>query len=254
MSNIITPAILIRRVDYGDYDLILTFLTRDKGKVSVLAKAAKKSVKRFGGILELFYELEIVYPEKTKKGLPVLTEASLKQSFTDIRTDIMKTAYASYWAQLLHEWAEEGGADENIFNLFRFVLKRLDQGANTPGVLSVLFQMRFLSLSGLCPNLSCCSACSSHLLETGPTPIRFDLKSGGLLCDCCAPKAQGRDCLSRGTVKLLKWIETMDIEKAERVRFSEKSVVEAEDFLEAFLPYHVGKEPKSLKFLRKIRK
>ncbi len=54
MSGYSIPAILIRRIDYGDNDLIITFFTRDFGKTSAIAKSAKKSVKRFRGVLELF--------------------------------------------------------------------------------------------------------------------------------------------------------------------------------------------------------
>ena len=50
-----TEALVIRRVDYSDHDVILTVLTRHKGKLSLMAKNARKSVKRFSGLLELFY-------------------------------------------------------------------------------------------------------------------------------------------------------------------------------------------------------
>ncbi|MDH3827134.1 MAG: recombination protein O N-terminal domain-containing protein, partial [Desulfobacterales bacterium] len=55
-----TPAILLRRLDYGDFDLILTFLSLHRGKISLIAKSAKKSKKRFAGILELFSLMETV--------------------------------------------------------------------------------------------------------------------------------------------------------------------------------------------------
>ncbi|MGD9260057.1 MAG: recombination protein O N-terminal domain-containing protein, partial [Desulfobacterales bacterium] len=70
-----TPAVLLRRLDYGDFDLITTFFTLEKGKVTLIAKSAKKSTKRFSGILELFSVLEIVGSTGKGKGLPVLQEA-----------------------------------------------------------------------------------------------------------------------------------------------------------------------------------
>jgi DNA repair protein RecO (recombination protein O) len=54
MSILATPAVLLRRVDYGDFDLILTLFTESTGKIAVIAKHAKKSKKRFAGVLELF--------------------------------------------------------------------------------------------------------------------------------------------------------------------------------------------------------
>ena len=60
MSSLSTPAIILRRIEYGDFDLILFFLTLEKGKLSAIAKSARKSTKRFGGILELFAALDIL--------------------------------------------------------------------------------------------------------------------------------------------------------------------------------------------------
>ena len=94
-------------MDYGDFDVIITFFTLKKGKLSLIAKAAKKSTKRFAGILELFSVLEVVAGSGRNKGLSVLQEAVLKRPFSAIRADFRKTAYASYWAELIYNWIEE---------------------------------------------------------------------------------------------------------------------------------------------------
>jgi DNA repair protein RecO (recombination protein O) len=248
-----TPAILIRRVDYGDYDLILNFLTRDRGKISAIAKSAKRSQKRFGGILELFNSLDIVVSEKRGKGLALIKEASLIQPLFNVGADIRKTAYASYWAELTNLWLEEGRAQTEIYDLMAYVLAELDAGSISAEVLSVLFQMRFLSLSGLCPNLSHCSTCR---IETDAAPhhrMNFVLSKGGVVCESCAPYGAAEDCLSRGTIKQLQWIDNNDICKAARIRFSAQALKEGLQFLESFVPYHLGKEPRSLKFLRQLR-
>ncbi|MDM8553033.1 DNA repair protein RecO, partial [Desulfobacterales bacterium HSG2] len=86
MNTFSTSAIMLRRIDFGDYDLIITFLTLDMGKVSVIAKSAKRSKKRFAGILELFSVLQVVCSRG--RGLPVLQEAVLRDPFIKIRSDI----------------------------------------------------------------------------------------------------------------------------------------------------------------------
>jgi len=253
MPSYTTPAILIRRVDYGDYDLILNFLTRDKGKISAIAKSAKRSQKRFGGILELFNSLDIVVSQKRGKGLALIKEASLIQPLFNIGADIRKTAYASYWAEMTNLWLEEGRAQTEIYDLMAYVLSELDAGAVSAEVLSILFQMRFLSLSGLCPNLSHCSTCR---IETDAAPrhrMNFDLSKGGVVCETCAPYETDEHCLSRGTIKQLQWLDNGDIRKAARIRFSAQALKEGLMFLESFVPYHLGKQPRSLKFLRQLR-
>jgi DNA repair protein RecO (recombination protein O) len=253
MPQFSSPAILIRRLDYGDYDLIITFLTQQQGKLTVIAKSAKRSTKRFAGVLELFSLLDIVVSRKRGKGLPVLTEASLSQPLGNIRGDINKTAYASYWAELVNVSLEDEKPQTSIFQLLTYVLMAMDASQMPDEVLSILFQMRLLTLSGLCPNLTFCCTCHSDMGNTGQHKINVDPAKGGLVCETCSPYASGHQCLSKGTIKQLQWLNTCDLEKAPRMRFSASAMQEGMNFLEAFVPYHLGREPKSLKFLRRLR-
>ncbi|MEA3438618.1 MAG: DNA repair protein RecO [Thermodesulfobacteriota bacterium] len=253
MPTFSTPAIMLRRIEFGDYDIIITFFTLNQGKVSAIAKSAKKSTKRFSGILELFSAIDIVYGSARGKGLPVLQEAVLKQPFLKIRADIKKTAYASYWAELINEWMEKGEKQPKIYYLLKYVLGELDFGNTPEAVLSILFQMRFMAISGHSPNLRQCSICKTQLEEMTKGSIIFDLARGGLVCDNCSPNFSKRIVLSKGTIKQLLWIEKGDLTKAKRIRFAPQASNEGLEFLEAFVPYTLGKEPKSLKFLRQIR-
>jgi DNA repair protein RecO (recombination protein O) len=83
--------------------------------------------------------------------------------------------------------------------------------------------------------------------------MNFDLAKGGLVCDSCAPYTSTEKRLSRGTIKQMRWLNEGDMKKAIRIRFSASALQESLSFLEAFVPYHLGKEPKSLHFLRRIR-
>jgi DNA repair protein RecO (recombination protein O) len=253
MSAFSTPAILLRRIHYGDYDLIITFFTRNNGKLSVIAKSAKKSTKRFSGILELFSVLQIVVSSPRRKGLPVLQEAVTQHPFANIRADIKKTGYASYWAELINEWIEDGVRQVPLFRLLRYVLEQLDDGKISAPALSILFQMRFTRLTGHSPNLRQCCVCRTPLDKIKTNKILFDHKRGGLLCLDCAMDTTGYCSLSKGTVKQLLWSEKRDLTQAGRIRFTSQAIKEGLEFLEAFVPYHLGKEPRSLKFLREIR-
>jgi len=254
MSGYTTPALVLKRIDYGDHDLIISLFTLDRGKVSVIAKAAKKSVKRFGGILELFTALEAVIQPGRGKGLPVLQEAVLLKPFTNIRSDVIKTAYASYWSELVNTWMEEYDRQDMIFRLLSQVLEELDQGGFGNHALSILFQIRFMALSGLAPNLSRCSRCGLDVAGLGSREIFFSLAGGGIVCGNCGAHGDRRAALSKGTLKQLAWIQLGSLDKALRLQFSEQALAEGLALCEAFVPYHLGKEPKSLKFLRQMRK
>ncbi|MFO8084834.1 MAG: DNA repair protein RecO [Desulfobacterales bacterium] len=252
MSSFSSPAILIRRIDHRDYDLILTFLTLDQGKISAIAKYAKKSIKRFSGILELFYILDIVCIQG-KARLPVMKEASLRCPFLNIRCNIVKTAYAGYWAQLVDQWMEEGQKEPRMFGLFQKALKFLDQDTFSPEVASIFFQMKFLAISGIYPNFDQCNQCGLAFDKIKGDKLIFDLGRGALMCKSCAVKTRQNILISRGVVKQLLWITEKSAEKFFRIRFSVQAQQESLFFLETFVPFHLGIRPKSLAFLKQIR-
>jgi DNA repair protein RecO (recombination protein O) len=254
MTHFATPAIVLRRRDYGDFDLILTALTLDYGVVTLIAKSAKKSVKRFPGILELFAGLNIVYHQGRGKGMMILEEASLESTFTTVRSDIIKTAYASYWAELVALWLEEGQPRPDIYRLMVFVLERMTAGEVPVALLSLLFQMRFVGQEGLRPVLERCACCHTEVDQLGQQQFCIDLKQGGIVCRECPGPDSTHLRLGKGTLKQLLWMADGDLATALRVRFTSHALVEANDFLEAFVPYHIGRTPKSLSFLRQMRR
>jgi len=252
MSDLSTQAILLRSIEHGDYDLIVTLMTKEQGKLTLIAKNAKKRVKRFSGALELFSALDI----EGKKGrgkLPVLTEANLLQPFTGIRSDILKTANASYFAEVVNIWVEEGKPQEELYQLLEYAFQLLDRNLLPGEEVSILFQMRFLSLAGLSPNLEECAGCRTLLDRFAGNLIFIDFSKGGILCRRCVVSSDIQGELTTGTAKQLLWVNSGDLKKAERIRFTPRAVMEGLVFLEKFILYQVGREPNSLKFLRKIR-
>ncbi len=253
MTQFATSAILIRRRDYGDYDLVVTFFTLAHGKVTLIAKSAKKSVRRFAGVLELFSELDIAGTMGRRSGLPVLQEAALKQPFAQIRVLPTRTAYASYWAELIDVWMEDHVLQTELYHLLRHALSELDRGVTSEAVLSILFQMRLLRLSGHRPNLERCAVCQKAVDAMRSDMLGVDIAKGGIACRDCMPRSPDAPELSKGTVKQLQWVAKGDLARAARIRFTPAAVLEALGFLERFVPYHLGRHPRSLKVLRQLR-
>lgn len=254
MPDLSSQAVLLRRIDYGDNDLIVTLFTPDSGKLTVIAKSAKKSKKRFPGILEIFSHLTVVYSENQRGNLPILKEAVLQDAFINIRADIRKTAYAAYWVELINLWLQDGKPQKTLYHLLLFVLSVLDSGAASARVLSIYYQIKFLSLVGLTPHLDTCCLCRTQSDCLMENRLTISLQDGGLVCRQCRPQdiSFKTFTLAKGTLKQLVWIAQRDWPAAARARFSEAALKEALDFLEAFVPYHVGRVPKSLTFIKKM--
>lgn len=246
-------AILLRRIEFGDYDLIVTLFSKERGKITTIAKSAKKSVKRFGGVLEPFSELEIVTSRPRGRGMPVLKEATLINPFFKIREDIQKTAYASYWLELIYLWMADNEQHIELYDLARHVLGELNSDRDMKEMLSILFQMRFLALAGFHPNLDECRICKTLLDNIAGSRVFPDLPQGGFTCSDCLGGGNKTFSISKGTLKQLVWMASGDLNRAGRIRFAASALKEGLGFLESFVPYHLGKEPKSLKVLRAVR-
>jgi len=251
MPQLSTSAILIRLTNYGDYDLILTLFSHAQGKMSAIAKSAKKSSRRFAGVLELFSEVDAVLT--LGRGLPVLQEASLKNPFARIRVQPLSLAYASYWAEIVHDWMEDQMPQTELYQLLQHVLGELDQERIPAGVLSIIFQMRFLRLSGHSPNLEHCVGCRCQMRALRPDVLGVDIAKGGIACPTCASTCDPPQSLSKGTIKQLLWVAGGDLARAGRMKFSPPAIAESLEFLERFVPHHLGRQPRSLKVLRQLR-
>lgn len=256
MPGFSTDAILLRKIEYGDHDFIISFLTKSHGKISVMAKNAKKSVKRFSGALDLFSvnHIQCTFPKKNKDALTILSDADLENGLVNIRYDVFKTAYASFWVEMVHFWLEEGKPQPDLYALLLFSLDALNTGTIGKEVLSLLFLIRFMSISGFSPNIETCDTCATPLDRMDQKKIRFDFKEGKILCqNCVKERSKYGMTVSKGTLKQLFWINNSDINRADRLKFSGFALKEGESLLESFIPFHIGREFKSLKFLNRLR-
>jgi DNA repair protein RecO (recombination protein O) len=246
-----TPGILLRRVEYGDNDLILNVITPDRGKLALMAKAAKRSRRRFGGVLDLFAILDLSCRSGRWGRLPLLAEARLCEPLNSLRGEVVKTAYASYWAELVHFWGEEGQPQPDLYALLYEALTALDRDRLPARVLSLFFQLRFMHFAGLGPRLAECVGCRRTIEEMGAGRLGFDPVRGGVICQNCAPVP--RLPISRGALRELAWIANGDLVRARRLRFSDEALQAGEEMMETFVPFHLGREVRSLKFLRHLR-
>lgn len=246
-------AIVMRRVEYGDYDLILTLFSRSRGRISVIAKNARKSRKRFSGKLELFSRLVPDLSRPKSGALPVLQEVRLLDPFENLRTDFIRMGYAAYWSEILCLWLEEGAPQPRLYGLFQEMLQALHLGDQPPEILSLLYQLRFLTLAGLSPGLDTCGGCGLSLENVRSGRVCFDFGRSRVLCGGCAPISRVHP-LAPGTVKTLCWLQKSHEKGGARVFFSREAAREGLAFLEAFVSFHLGRDFRSLRYLKSIRK
>ena len=245
-----TTAVILTIRDYGDLDRIVTFYTSDFGKVSGIAKGAKKSLKRFGAALDLFSHVSLSFFTKETLSLVRINHCHLKQSFPSLHKDITSMGYGSYMAELINELTAERVSHRELFQTLLKLFSLIDSSPLKEDYLRI-FEMRFLVASGFRPTLTHCLDCKRKL-EKGPR-FWFNIPRGGVMCSSCSLNKNNLYPVSLGTLKLLEQAGNLTLDKIERLIFSSQALEESREFMPHFVQYHLGKELKSLKFLEKMR-
>lgn len=143
-------AVLLRKRDFRETSLILSFFTRCFGKVNGVLKGARGSRAR-STVNPLFFSLnQIVYYEKRKSDLFVISQCETHETFLDILNEWERAATAYYILELVDVFTEPGGSSEEIFDGLLNSLTFLNAGKE-PASIARLFEVRFLMSLGMWP-------------------------------------------------------------------------------------------------------
>lgn len=118
-----TEGIILKRINYGEADRIITIYTKHYGKVRALAKGVRRITSRRSGNVELFNQA-ILFLHKGKK-LDILTEAQVVQAFKSWRQNLKKVATAYYFCELVDRLTPEEQANQVVFQLLSRYLSKI---------------------------------------------------------------------------------------------------------------------------------
>lgn len=249
MRTLETEGIVLRCVDTGESDRILRMLTPVRGRVSAVAKGARRSVRRFSGTLDLFNHLRVQIDMRSRSSLLRLDQARLVHAFPGLRIDLRRFALASYLLELLDRLAPEGGRVRDSQRLFAFacsVLHRIETDRPDPR-LRVFVALRALAELGLRPELARCVRCGGSL--DASDRVGFHIAEGGPLCGRCAGGVPSLLPLHLGTLRALDQGLRLPLDRLGRLALSPGALAEAERLCQQFERFHLGFEPRSETFL-----
>jgi DNA repair protein RecO (recombination protein O) len=243
-----TRALLLRSVDYGESDRIVTFFTEELGKISALARGARKSHRRFGGALEPFSLIEIGL-ESRRAGLMQIKDATLIEANPGLAKDLNRMGVASLILELIRETTAEQVSDRLLFEIAAKALElvaSIELGKIVPILFAV--QLRILSVSGVGVSILRCNACG-RVVPPGK-PVRFHPERGGVVCTPCGG---GPVVLSKGAIGILARLSELPLQKIVDVRMPVAEAVEIDTVLNTYCDYHVERTIRS-RTLVSIRK
>ena len=151
MSRYQTQGVILKRVDYGEADRIITFFTPDRGKVAAIAKGVRKPKSKLAGGIELFSVCDIG-GIKGKRDIDTLVSTRLKSHFEDIVKDYDRLQVAYSILQLTDAYTDDEAGVE-YFDLLVEGLRVLNEGKLSDHVVACWYYMQLMKLHGAIPNL-----------------------------------------------------------------------------------------------------
>ncbi len=197
-APVTTEAVVLRLVDHGDKNRIVTLFTPTHGRLAALARGARGASSRFGGHLDLFHRGEVLL--KLRTGLAELASFHVHDPHQSVREDVVKYATASFIVDLVMATTSEGDASPSQFALIARVLCELAASPESRRLDLVLgVQLRWFETMGVLPDLDEPSLLRAGLpvLDEQPLAIARALLAGLPIPDLDAERFHAVGTLTR---------------------------------------------------------
>jgi DNA repair protein RecO (recombination protein O) len=172
-----SEAIVLRTYPFRESDLLVTLFTRLEGKVRGVARAAKKSRRRFGGALEPLTYVKVSYEDRERQELVRLDGCEVLDSPLASAVSYPRAVALGHVAELLDELLPDRETSDAVFRLSVTVIKRL-RGQDLWAPITY-FELWMARLMGYLPDLAQCIACGRVL---NGSRAYFHALADGLMC------------------------------------------------------------------------
>jgi len=177
-------ALVLRVVPFSETSLVVTFFTEGLGKISALAKGARRPKSPFEAALDLLAVCRVVFLHKSSESLDLLTEARLERRFRSAERDLSRLYAGYYVAELLTGMTDEADPHPELFRQVLQTLQELDESGPVERLV-LRFELTMLRSLGHLPSLADCANCGAavEIRER----VAFGQIAGGVLCPACRP-------------------------------------------------------------------
>lgn len=240
-------AIVLKTLDLGEADRIITLLTRHFGKVKVIAKGIRRPTSRLAGHAEPLSHA--TYQLARGRELDVLTGAETRCAYRALREDLDRIAAGWYIAEVADGSTADRSPAASVFDLVATALGHLEAG-HLPALVCRWWDLHLLDRTGFRPQLASCARCGGPLREGTNAWSPLD---GGAVCTACVDRSlAGLPALSLRALKTLRYLLASNFAAATRLRIDEALEREIERHLRAFMQSVLDREITSARLIDEL--
>ena len=245
-----TLAIVIRLVEFSESSYVATLFTEDFGKITGLAKGARRPKSAFENALDLLAICRVVFIRKSSEAMDLLTEARLERPFRAASRDLTRLYAGFYVAELLHGLTDQRDPHPRVFRTACGALTGLDGDADVATEV-MRFELLTLKDLGHLPSLADCVGCGRPVQDHGRR-IAFGLVVGGVLCPQCRAGQRHVVGLSPAGVRALQMLSA-DLEDQGKIEIERSIRGELRGLLSNYISHLLGHRPRMHGFLATLR-
>lgn len=236
--------IIIKSIDYGETNKIVTIFSKKIGKFAAMARGAKKPRSRMAAVTQPFILGQFfVY---INRGLSTIQQGEMIDSFRPIRVDIEKTAYTAYLIELTEKLLDEKTPAPYLYEQLLYTMRRI-AAYDEYRVPVMMYELKAFHKGGFQPTLTHCIRCGNT-----DGSFSFSIAEGGLLCNRCRMLDEGSIPLSTVQVKLLQLFQSVGIDKVGDISVKQENIQLLRQILDAYYDRYGGYHLKSKKFLNQL--
>ena len=240
-------AFVLKRLILRETSLLVTFFTREGGKIKGLAKGVRREKNSLAVRFEPFTHLSVVYYEKLKSDTHLISDTAVLNPHLALRSQLNLFSYASYLTELVDVLFGVHDPHPDVFDLLGNSFLLFEQAE--PRHVVRVFEVKILEKAGFLPVLTQCALCGKRELEQA----FFSPKQGGIICRNCDRAEPGTMRISNGTVKSLLFFMRAKLDQAVKLQLGVQTERELERISHRFLQYRLEHPLRSSRFLSELK-
>ncbi len=248
MAFLNTVGIVIKEVDVGEADKIVTILTKKHGRISALAKGGKRPKSAISAASQIMCYSDFVF--YSGKEMYSINSCDVIEPFYEIRNDMEKLTYAAHFMDIVLELAQENQPSSRLLQLLLNSLHMLAKTDKQPELISRIFELRALSVSGYAPHTASCIVCGQEAEKL----YSFSFSRCGFICDRenCSSADKYSLLLSPGASRAIQYIIYSKMEDLFKFGLSAAVLEELERVIRRYLREQLERDFTKLDFLKSI--
>ncbi len=239
-------AIVLRVTPFSETSSVVTLFTREAGKLSGLAKGARRPKGPFDAALDLLSTCRVVFLRKSSEALDLLTEAKLSRRFR-WRGPELSRLYAGYYvAELLSELTDDYDAHPQLFDEADETLAELGFEPR-PAHRMLRFEMSALRILGHAPTLELCAECGGAVTQA--SRVAFSSTAGGVLCSDCRGRHAQVVLVTPGVLRTLERFVDASSDAWRRLEIDAGVRGELRGVVNNYMAHLIGRPPRLQRYL-----